>query len=60
MFMLSYAVEMFKLLKYIITKQLVICNLETDTDLYSNKKRMQQRNAKQFFWSVMHGSRYPI
>ena len=38
----------------------VICNLEIDTDLCSNKKRMHQRNAKQFFWSIMHGSRYPI
>ena len=29
----------FEILKYIITKQYVICNLEVDTDLYSNTRK---------------------
>ena len=45
--------------KYIIKKEHVLCNLEIDTDFYSHKKRMHQQNAKQFFQSVMHESRYP-
>ena len=38
MFILSCAVKIFDLLKHIITKQHVTCNLEIDTDLYNNKK----------------------
>ena len=38
--MLSCAVKIFDLLKHIITKQHVTCNLEIDTDLHNNKKRL--------------------
>ena len=48
--MLSCAMKIFDLLKHIITKQHVTFNLEIDTYLYNNKKRLtrnwiQGRNA---------------
>ena len=46
--MLSRSLVTFKLLIYILIKQHIICNLEIDTDLYCNKKRLHQQDTKQF------------